>query len=77
VWRAVEVEGIVKLRPLYASRHRVLGATLQPWVWVFPDFKTNGSTSGPIDRKRPHGRRKVPIGGILVANRYFGVKESI
>ena len=44
---------------------------------VLPGFTTNGSTSGPIDRKRPHRRRKVPIGGILVANRYFGVKESI
>uniref|UniRef100_A0A0E0B9C6 Uncharacterized protein n=1 Tax=Oryza glumipatula TaxID=40148 RepID=A0A0E0B9C6_9ORYZ len=25
---------------------------------VLPGFTTNGSTSGPIDRKRPHGRCK-------------------
>uniref|UniRef100_A0A0E0GYC5 Uncharacterized protein n=1 Tax=Oryza nivara TaxID=4536 RepID=A0A0E0GYC5_ORYNI len=62
------VEGIVKLRPLYAARRKVPGAALRPLVWVLPGFTTNGSTSGPIDRKRPHGRRKVPIGGILVAN---------
>jgi hypothetical protein len=28
-------------------------------------------------RKRPHGRRKVPTGGFLVANGYFWVKENI
>ncbi len=44
---------------------------------VLPGFTTNGSTSGPIDRKRPHGRRKVPTGGFLVAKGYFGVKENI
>nr|CAE01739.2 OSJNBb0056F09.2 [Oryza sativa Japonica Group] len=62
------VEGIVKLRPLYAARRKMPGAALRPLVWVLSGFTTNGSTSGPIDRKRPHGRRKVPIGGILVAN---------
>jgi hypothetical protein len=44
---------------------------------VLLGFTTNGSTLGPIDRKRPHGRRKVPTGGFLVAKGYFGVKENI
>uniref|UniRef100_A0A0E0B074 Uncharacterized protein n=1 Tax=Oryza glumipatula TaxID=40148 RepID=A0A0E0B074_9ORYZ len=37
----MEVEGIVKLRPLYASRRGVPGAALLPWVWVLPGFTTN------------------------------------
>jgi hypothetical protein len=77
VRRVVEVEGIVKLRQLYASRRGVLGAALRPWVWVLPGFTTNGSTSGPIDRERPHRRRKVPIDGFLLAKGYFGVTGDI
>ena len=67
VRRAVEVEGIVKLRPLYASRRGVPGAALRPWVWFMPGFTTNGPTSGIVNRERPHGRRKVSTGGFLVA----------
>ncbi len=74
--RAVEVEGIVKLRPLYASRRGVPGAALRPWVWVLPGFTTNGPTSGIVNRERPHGRRKVPTGGFLVAKGYFGNKRK-
>uniref|UniRef100_A0A0E0PC71 DUF834 domain-containing protein n=1 Tax=Oryza rufipogon TaxID=4529 RepID=A0A0E0PC71_ORYRU len=39
-------------------RVEVPGAALRPWVWVLPGFTTNGSTSGLVDRERPHGRRK-------------------
>ncbi len=67
VRRAVEVDRIVKLRPLYASRRRVPGAALRPWVWFMPGFTTNGSMLGIENRERPHGRRKVPTGGFLVA----------
>ena len=65
--RAVKVEGIVKLRPLYASRRGVPGAALRPWVWVLPGFTTNGPTSGVVNRERPHGRRKVLTDSFLVA----------
>jgi hypothetical protein len=54
----MEVEGIVKLRPLYASRRGVPGAALQPWVWFMPGFTTNGPTSGSIDRTN------VPMEGV-------------
>ena len=77
MWRAVEVDRIVKLRPLYASRRGVPGAALRPWVWFMPGFTTNGSMSGPIDHERLHRRRKVPIGGFLLANGYFGVTGDI
>uniref|UniRef100_A0A0E0GXJ9 Uncharacterized protein n=1 Tax=Oryza nivara TaxID=4536 RepID=A0A0E0GXJ9_ORYNI len=46
----MEVERIVKLRPLYASRHGVLGGTLRPWVWFLPGFTTNGPTLRTVDR---------------------------
>uniref|UniRef100_A0A0E0BR53 Uncharacterized protein n=1 Tax=Oryza glumipatula TaxID=40148 RepID=A0A0E0BR53_9ORYZ len=64
---AVEVEGIVKLQQLHASRRGVPGAALRPWVWVLPSFTSNGSMSGLVDRERPHGRRKVSTGSFLVA----------
>ena len=44
---------------------------------VLPGFTTNGPTLGPLDRECPHGRRKVPTSGFLVANGHFGVKENI
>uniref|UniRef100_A0A0D3HSU3 Uncharacterized protein n=1 Tax=Oryza barthii TaxID=65489 RepID=A0A0D3HSU3_9ORYZ len=45
---------IVKLQPLYASRRGVLGASLQPWVWVLLGFTTNCLTSWPVDRTDIH-----------------------
>ncbi len=58
VWCAMEVEGIVKLRSLYAARRRVLGEALRPWVWFMPSFTTNGSTLGSVDRAN------VPMEGV-------------
>uniref|UniRef100_A0A0D9ZI41 Uncharacterized protein n=1 Tax=Oryza glumipatula TaxID=40148 RepID=A0A0D9ZI41_9ORYZ len=52
----MEVEGIVKLRPLYASRRGVPGAALRLWVWVLLGFTTNGLTSGPGEEGE-EGRR--------------------
>ena len=34
---------------------------------VLPGFTTNGPTSRIVNRECPHGRRKVPTGGFLVA----------
>ncbi len=77
VRRAVEVDGIVKLRTLYASRHGVPGAALRPWVWFLPGFTTNGMMSESVNCEHPHGRCKVPTDGFLVANRYFRVKGNV
>uniref|UniRef100_A0A0E0IGM8 Uncharacterized protein n=1 Tax=Oryza nivara TaxID=4536 RepID=A0A0E0IGM8_ORYNI len=58
----MEVEGIVKLRPLYASRRGVPGAALRPWVWVLPGFTTNGPTSGiPNTEERERRGAGAPV----------------
>uniref|UniRef100_A0A0E0N7I5 Uncharacterized protein n=1 Tax=Oryza rufipogon TaxID=4529 RepID=A0A0E0N7I5_ORYRU len=59
--------GNSELRPLYASRRGVSGAALRPWVWVLPGFTTNGSTSGIVNRERPHGRPRVERDGRGIA----------
>jgi hypothetical protein len=54
----MEVDGIVKLRPLYASRRGVPGAALRPWVWFYAGLYNQWFDVG--DRKPAN----VPMEGV-------------